>query len=129
MVQKYVLGMASKLAMARARMEKGEGDWQGGPPPPGTAGLRNWRQLKLIYFGSNSNSVFFSMFVDIGIDLSRNYKIELFRDWYASIGSSRPRNRPQVPILVDIFQVYFELRLSLVATPSLRTAVLRYSNR
>ena len=55
-----------------------------------------------------------SIFGDISIDISRNGKIEIFRDWYASIDLSRPRIRTRVPSLVDIFQVDFELRPSLL---------------
>ena len=55
-----------------------------------------------------------SIFVDISIDLSRNGEIEIFRVWHASIDLSRPRIRTQFPSLVDIFQVHFELRPSLM---------------
>ena len=62
----------------------------------------------------------FSIFANISIDKSRKYEIELFRDWRARIDLSRPRNRPRVPSLVDISQVYFELRPSLISVHGLK---------
>ena len=67
----------------------------------------------------NVDSIF--LVFNIRIDLSQNCKIELFRD------SSRPRNRPRVLSLVDIFHLDFELRPSLVGIKRLiRNGILRY---